>query len=303
MLQVERPDLVGAPRFMMGHSVGEYAALVAAGSLSLWDAARLLRLRGEAMQAAADAAAASEPDSLGMQAWILAAPKSAEQGDRVATVSAALASAAAARASAAAVVAAVAAVNTPTQVTVSGHVAALNDAAGTLKGPVLRRAVPLPVSAPFHSPIMATAATAVGAALGLDAAAAAGSDGAPSWRAALRDASVPLVCNADTSATTAAPELASRLVAGITRPVLWRQGVEAAAAAGARSFLELGPGTTLCSFVKQIAAPPPAAAAAASAGGEGSGSGGATAPQPPTPVALAAANVGTSADVALLARG
>lgn len=147
------------PTWVLGHSVGEYAALVACGSLTLWDAARVLRQRGVAMQAAGDASSSI----CAMQALLFTHPTSLGDLEGVVGEACKVASQAGKG------VVSVAAINSPSQAVISGHALAVEHAVAILRGlsggtkdgsiptpsPRFRRAVPLPVSAPFHSPIMA----------------------------------------------------------------------------------------------------------------------------------------------------
>ena len=233
----------GAPppsaRAYLGHSVGEYAALVAGGALGLGDAARLLRLRGEAMQRAGDAA--GSPTA--MAALLLAPPVR-----DLRALSQALA-AACQRASAPHSLVALAALNSPSQAVLSGHASAVARAVALLQGgdsPLptptrLRRVVPLPVSAPFHTPLMAPAALALRSALGALA-------------QPLQPLHAPLVCGWSALPVSAVADIVEALVQGVTSPVQWGAAVEVARAQAPplTDCIEFGAGGgTLCTLVKQ----------------------------------------------------
>ena len=215
-LEAEGVAVARDAAFVAGHSLGEYSALVAAGSLGLEDAARLLRLRGEAMQAAV-------PPGEGAMAAILGLDVDAVR--------------AVARDAAEGGVCEAANDNDPAQVVVSGDRAAVERAAALARERGAKRAVMLPVSAPFHCTLMAPAARAMEAALA---------------EVALRDPAVPLVAN-----VTAAPErdagaIRALLVRQVTGAVRWREGVAAMAEAGVREVWEIGAGRALGGMIRRI---------------------------------------------------
>ena len=207
-----------------GHSLGEYSALCAAESLDLSTTARLLRLRGRAMQAAV-------PVGEGAMAALLGADLDKAQAIAGAAVDAILAE------GGAELVCTVANDNDPGQVVISGHRAAIERAVALAKDLGAKRAVLLPVSAPFHCPLMADAATAMEAALA-DAAI-----GAPL---------VPLYCNVDAAAIADPGAIRAALVAQVTGMVRWRESVMAMVEAGVTEFVEFG-GKVLAPMVKRIA--------------------------------------------------
>jgi [acyl-carrier-protein] S-malonyltransferase len=198
-----------------GHSLGEYTALVAAGSLAWEDALLLVRERGLAMAAAAEAAGGQ-----GMSA-VLGADEEA--------VAAALAGIDGG-------VAVVANVNAPGQVVISGHLAALEVAAEPLRAAGARRVMPLAVAGAFHSPLMAGAAARLERAI----------DAAPIGRGA------PQAFNVDGRIRTEPAEIAAALRAQLTSTVRWTSCVEALVGEGVDRFLELGPGSTLTAMGKRI---------------------------------------------------
>jgi [acyl-carrier-protein] S-malonyltransferase len=190
--------------FVAGHSLGEYTALCAAGAFSLADTARLLKLRGQAMQAAV-------PVGVGGMCALLGADIAKAQ--------------ALADAAAEGEVCTVANDNDPGQVVLSGHKAAIERAIGLVKNFEIKRGVALPVSAPFHCPLMQPAADAMAAAL------AGTSPGA---------LHVPLYANVTAAMVSNPAEVARLLVEQVTGRVRWRESVIAMQAAGVDSFVELG---------------------------------------------------------------
>jgi [acyl-carrier-protein] S-malonyltransferase len=197
-----------------GHSLGEYTALVAAGSLGWQDAIALVRERGLAM-----AEAASGPGQ-GMSAVLGAAED-------------AVAAALAGRDEGVAVIANI---NAPGQVVISGHLVALEEAGERLKAAGARRIMPLAVAGAFHSPLMADAAARLGRAI----------DAAPLTPGR------PQAFNVDGRIRTEPAEVAEALRAQLTSPVRWTECVETLIQAGVDRFVELGPGTTLTAMGKRI---------------------------------------------------
>jgi [acyl-carrier-protein] S-malonyltransferase len=203
-------------KFVAGHSLGEYSALAAAGAFSLADAARLLKLRGQAMQAAVPVGQGAMTALLGI--GIDAARKVAEaaaQGE----------------------VCQVANDNEPTQVVLSGAKSAIDRVPAVGKELGVRRAVPLPVSAPFHCTLMQPAADAMAKAL------AAVSVNAPS---------VPVVANVLAQPISDPAEIKKRLVEQVTGTVRWRECVTYMTANGVTHFYEIGAGKVLAGLAKRI---------------------------------------------------
>jgi [acyl-carrier-protein] S-malonyltransferase len=208
---------VTAAAYVAGHSLGEYSALCAAGALDLADAARLLRVRGDAMQAAV-------PQGEGAMAAIL--------GLDFKTVQKVVADAAEDQ------VCAAANDNDPAQVVVSGHSAAVERAVEIAKATGAKRAVMLPVSAPFHCALMAPAAKAMADAL---------SD------VEIKDPAVPLVGNVTAEADSAADTLIrARLVEQVTGRVRWRESMAWMAAHGVTEIWEIGAGKALSGMMRRI---------------------------------------------------
>ena len=203
-------------KFVAGHSLGEYSALAAAGAISLSDAARLLKLRGQAMQAAVPVGQGAMTALLGV--GIEAARKvaaAAAQGD----------------------VCQVANDNEPTQVVLSGHKSALDRVPEIGKAHGVRRAVSLPVSAPFHSALMQPAAEAMAAAL---------------QKVTIKTPSVPLVANVVATAISDPDEIKRRLVEQVVGTVRWRECVTYMTANGVTDIYEIGAGKVLSGLAKRI---------------------------------------------------
>ncbi|WP_428333748.1 ACP S-malonyltransferase [Novosphingobium sp.] len=190
--------------FVAGHSLGEYTALCAAGAFTLADTARLLKLRGQSMQAAVPVGVGAMAALLGADiAKATALAEAAAQGE----------------------VCTVANDNDPTQVVLSGHKAAIERAIALVKDFGIKRGVLLPVSAPFHCPLMAPAADAMAEALG---------------RTPPRSLSVTLMANVTAAPVTDPAEISRLLVEQVTGRVRWRESALALGAAGVDQFVELG---------------------------------------------------------------
>ena len=218
VLEAERGlDIARDVACLAGHSLGEYAALAAGGSLTVADAARLLRIRGEAMQEAVQPGAGAMAALIGAE--IEAAHAIAEEA-------------------AGAEVCDVANDNGGGQVVLSGHRAAVERAVAIAQGRGIKRAVMLNVSAPFHCRLMAPAAEAMRAALA---------------SVPLKAPSVPLYANVTAAPVTDPAAIRENLVAQVTGTVRWRESVAAMAAAGVTSFHEVGSGKVLSGLVKRIA--------------------------------------------------
>ena len=207
---------IDAAAFVAGHSLGEYSALCAAGALDVADAARLLRLRGQAMQRAV-------AEGMGAMAALLGADVGKAE-------------ALAAEAAEGEVLEA-ANDNDPTQVVISGHRGAVERAVALAPAHGIKRAVLLPVSAPFHCRLMAPAAREMAEALeGVDLVAPA----------------VPVVANVTASPVTDPSEIRRLLVEQVTGRVRWRESVIAMAAAGVTEIWEVGAGKALSGIVRRI---------------------------------------------------
>ncbi len=209
-----------------GHSLGEYSALAAAGSLGIADTARLLRLRGNAMQKAVPAGEGGMAALLGVEL---------EQAHEICASAAAVP--VADGEPAVSEVIAVANDNGGGQVVISGAAGAVARAIDIAKARGVKRAMPLPVSAPFHCSLMRPAADAMAEAL---------------ERAAIMAPSVPLVANVTAAKATAPDRIRALLVEQVTATVRWRESVQAMGAIGIDSFVELGAGRVLSGLVKRI---------------------------------------------------
>jgi [acyl-carrier-protein] S-malonyltransferase len=210
-------DLARDVAFVAGHSLGEYSALAAAGSISIADTARLLRIRGRAMQAAVPVGAGAMAALLGLEFDAAAAVAAeAAQGQ----------------------VCQAANDNGGGQVVVSGDKTAVERAVEIAKARGAKRAMLLPVSAPFHCALMQPAGDAMADALG---------------KVSVRPPVVPLVANVRAHEVREPAEIVASLVAQVTGTVRWRESVAFMAAAGVDSFYEIGAGKVLSGLVKRIA--------------------------------------------------
>ncbi len=214
-LQAEGVAITDAS-FVAGHSLGEYSALAAAGALELADAARLLRIRGAAMQKAVPVGVGAMAALLGLDfATAQAVAQEAAQGE----------------------VCQAANDNDPSQVVVSGHKAAVERACEIAKAKGAKRAVLLPVSAPFHCALMQPAADAMAEALD---------------RVEIRAPAVPLVANVLADAVVGPSDIQSLLVDQVTGSVRWRESVAFMASQGVTEIWEIGAGKALCGMIKRI---------------------------------------------------
>ena len=203
-------------QFVAGHSLGEYSALCAAGALDLATTARLLKLRGQAMQAAV-------PVGVGAMAALLGAD--IEKAEALA------------EASAQGETCTVANDNDPSQVVISGHKGAIERAIELVKEHGIKRGILLPVSAPFHCPLMQPAADRMAEALG---------------QTAINAPFVPVFANVIAAPVSDTDEIRRLLVEQVTGRVRWRESAIAMAAAGVTNFYEFG-GKVLSPMVKRSA--------------------------------------------------
>ncbi len=202
--------------FVAGHSLGEYSALAAAGSLSVADAARLLRIRGDAMQKAVPVGVGAMAALLGLDfETAQAVAEEAAQGE----------------------VCQAANDNDPSQVVVSGHKAAVERACEIAKAKGAKRALLLPVSAPFHCALMQPAAEAMAEALN---------------DVEIKTPAVPLVANVLAQSVENPAVIRSLLVDQVTGSVRWRESVGYMAAQGVTEMWEIGAGKALSGMVKRI---------------------------------------------------
>lgn len=211
-------DLARDVKFVAGHSLGEYSALAAAGTFSLADTARLLRVRGDAMQAAVPVGQGAMAALLGLELEAVAeVAEAAAQGD----------------------VCQIANDNGGGQVVISGAKAAVERALPLAKEKGARRALLLPVSAPFHCALMEPAARAMEHAL---------------ENVTMNAPLVPLIANVMAGQLSDPAEIKTSLVQQVTGTVRWRESVAYMAANGIDTFYEVGAGKVLSGLVKRIAA-------------------------------------------------
>ena len=217
-LEAEGVDITAAS-YVAGHSLGEYSALTAAGALSLGDAARLLRLRGRAMQEAVPVGEGAMAALLGLDLdAVRALVAEAAQGDVLAAAND----------------------NDPAQVVISGQKAAVERAVEAAKGAGAKRAVMLPVSAPFHCELMQPAAEAMRAALA---------------EVEIAAPKVPLVANVVAEYVDDPARIRELLVEQVCGAVRWRESVEWMVAQGVDEFWEVGAGKALSGMVRRIHRP------------------------------------------------
>jgi [acyl-carrier-protein] S-malonyltransferase len=215
-LRVMEAEGFPKPDYVAGHSLGEYSALVTAGSLSLSDAVKTVRARGRYMQKAV-------PVGTGAMAAIL--------GSDIETVNAACAEAAEGE------VCSAANINSPGQIVIAGDAAAIDRAIPILKERGAKRALKLNVSAPFHCALMKPAQDRL--ALDLDG-------------ISFTDATVPVITNVDAAPRQSGDKLRDSLVRQVSQPVRWLESVEFLINQGVQTFIEIGPGKVLSGLVRQI---------------------------------------------------
>ena len=202
--------------FVAGHLLGEYSALAAAGTFSVADTARLLRTRGRAMQEAVPVGVGAMAAILGLDfAAVQAVAEEAAQGE----------------------VCQAANDNDPGQVVVSGHIAAVERAVDLAKAAGAKRAMLLPVSAPFHCALMGPAAEVMAEALSA---------------VEMHAPSVPLVANVEASAVSDPAQIRALLVAQVTGSVRWRESVAYMSAQGVTETWEIGAGKALSGMVRRV---------------------------------------------------
>ena len=211
-------EMLPAPVAVAGHSLGEYSAHVAAATLPLAEALRLVRRRGELMQAAVPVGEGAMAALLGLDPEVVAALVREAAGDEVC---------------------AVANLNSPEQVVIAGHRGAVERAIALARERGAKRALPLPVSAPFHCPLMAPARAGL----------------TPDLEAApFATPAIPVVTNIDARPVTTAAAARDALVRQIDGPVRWVEVVRHLVdELGVEAIVEIGPGAVLAGLVKRIA--------------------------------------------------
>jgi len=205
------------PAVAAGLSLGEYTALVCAGALALEDAVPLVRLRGQYMQEACEGLDTMMAAIVGLDAESVRAVCGAHAHLGVVEPSN---------------------FNSPGQVVVGGETAAVRAVLDAARAAGARRAIPLAVSAPFHTRLMAPAAERLAAEL---------------ERVPVRDARIPVIANATAAPVRTAGEIRRALLAQVASPVRWEESVRVMRAAGVRLFVEIGPGTALSGMIRRTA--------------------------------------------------
>jgi len=209
-------SLAMMPSYVVGHSVGEYSAHVAAGTLSFADAVRAVRNRGRYMQEAV-------PVGAGAMAAILALP--AEEVEEICAKAAQ------------GEVCQAANLNSPSQTVISGHQAAVERATELAKQHGAKRAIMLPVSAPFHCALMQPAQDRLAAEL---------------QALSFHHPQVPVMCNVDAVLVTTGEQGRDALIRQVTGAVQWVKSMRALISLGVENFVEVGPGSVLCGLLRQI---------------------------------------------------
>ncbi len=205
-----------APAFVAGHSLGEYSANVVAGTMAFGDAVRIVRRRGQYMQEAVPVGTGAMAAILGLDAdRVRQACEEAAAGDVVSPAN----------------------INGAGQVVIAGHAAAVQRASERAKALGARRAVPLPVSAPFHCALMQPAQDRLDAEL----------------RALpVQDPRIPVVANVDAAVKRSSADAIDALVQQVSAPVRWEDVVRRLASEGVTTYVEVGPGTVLSGLVRKI---------------------------------------------------
>ena len=206
------------PSVLAGHSLGEFSALVAAESLAFCDAVKIVRLRGQAMQAAVPVGTGAMAAVLGLPDETIntiCADASVDTNTQVLAVN----------------------FNSPGQVVIAGHAGAVGHASVALKEAGAKRVLPLPVSAPFHTPLMQPAAAALNEAL---------------EHVELADAQIPVISNVNAKPHTDSTTIAELLVQQVVAPVQWTSCVETMIEMGCAHFVECGPGRVLSGLMRRI---------------------------------------------------
>ncbi|MBI4458915.1 MAG: ACP S-malonyltransferase [Acidobacteria bacterium] len=204
------------PSYVAGHSLGEHSALVAGGSLAFADALRLVRLRGQYMQEAVPVGVGAMAALVGLNlSQVEDVCRAAADGEVVAPAN----------------------INTPEQVVIAGHAGAVQRAMDRALSAGAKRAVPLPVSAPFHCSLMEPAKLRLSAEL---------------EATTFHDLATPLVNNVRAEEVHTGEEARRGVLDQVSSPVLWEQGVRRLLELGTDQFVEVGPGRVLTALLRQI---------------------------------------------------
>jgi [acyl-carrier-protein] S-malonyltransferase len=216
VLKVAQQETGLTADYVAGHSLGEYSALVCSGALSFADAVRTVRARGTFMQEAVPVGSGTMAAILGVESEVLEdICREAAEGEVVSPAN----------------------FNSPGQIVIAGSVAAVARAIEIAKARGFRKAMLLPVSAPFHCAMMKPAADRLAAVL---------------EAVSVSDLTVPVIANADAAPNALKERVKSLLVTQVCSPVLWEQSVNVMSALGVTKFVELGPGKVLSGLVKRI---------------------------------------------------
>jgi len=208
---------VSDAKFVAGHSLGEYSALAASGSISVADTARLLRIRGNAMQQAVPVGIGAMAAIIGLDGEVLAGLCKDQTNDQVS--------------------AQIANDNGGGQLVISGHKQAIDNVCDAAKEAGVKRALLLPVSAPFHSVLMQPAADAMREAL---------------ENVEINEPCVPLIANVLAAPITSPDEIRKRLVEQVTGQVRWNESISYMAAHGVEGLMEIGAGKVLTGLARRI---------------------------------------------------
>ncbi|HEX9148178.1 MAG TPA: ACP S-malonyltransferase [Thermoanaerobaculia bacterium] len=215
-LSARFPGRLEGAAFAAGHSLGEYSACVAAGVITFSDAVRLVRRRGELMQEAVPTGMGAMAAIVGLAAEdVEAACREAAQGEIVSAAN----------------------YNSPEQTVIAGHAGAVERASAACIAKGAKRAIPLPVSAPFHSPLMRPARERMEELLAATS---------------FSDAGIPVVTNVDALPVRDGAKLRDSLVRQIDSPVRWVESVRRLVAEGVDRALEIGPGNVLAGLLRRI---------------------------------------------------
>ncbi len=215
-LRVLRKEVGWKADYLAGHSLGEFSALVAAEAMSFPDAVRIVRMRGQFMQEAVPAGAGGMAAVLGLaREQVEELCRQAAQGEVLTPAN----------------------FNSPGQIVISGHMKAVERAIALAPGMGAKRAVPLPVSAPFHSPLMEPAGQRLGAELA---------------RIEIKDLAAPVVTNVEAEPNTAKERVRDLLIRQVSSPVRWEDSVKRMIGLGVERFVEIGPGKVLVGLLRRI---------------------------------------------------
>lgn len=216
ILRVVEQETDLKPDYLAGHSLGEFSALVCSGTLSLADAVRTVRARGAFMQEAVPVGSGAMAAILSVEKGVLEdICREAAQGEVISPAN----------------------FNSPGQIVIAGHTGAVHRAIEIAKSRGFKKALLLPVSAPFHCALMKPAADRLADVL----------DGVT-----FSDLKLPYIANVNAEPTADRQQVKQLLVEQVCAPVLWEQSVRTMAALGVQSFVELGPGKVLSGLVKRI---------------------------------------------------